>query len=108
MMRASAASGGCERDVSAAEGNGTGPASRPASYSWTSSINVPNAVFGCTNATVVPRLPGPGCFVDHPVAVRLHRLERLRAVGDAVADVVDALALGREVLRDRSSRRGSA
>ena len=30
-------------------------------HSWTSSISVPNAVFGCTNATVVPRLPGRGC-----------------------------------------------
>ena len=30
-------------------------------YSWTSSISVPNAVFGCTNATVVPREPGRGC-----------------------------------------------
>ena len=29
-------------------------------YSWTNSINVPNAPFGCTNATVVPRLPGRG------------------------------------------------
>ena len=24
-------------------------------------MSVPNAVFGCTNATVVPRLPGRGC-----------------------------------------------
>src|SRR5947209_17609844 len=30
-------------------------------YSWTSSIRVPNAVFGCRNATVVPRLPVRGC-----------------------------------------------
>ena len=30
-------------------------------YSWTSSISVPNAVFGCRNATVVPRLPVRGC-----------------------------------------------
>lgn len=29
-------------------------------YSCTSSIRVPNAVFGWTNATVVPRLPGRG------------------------------------------------
>ena len=29
-------------------------------YSWTSSIRVPYAVFGWTNATVVPRLPGRG------------------------------------------------
>ena len=27
-------------------------------YSWTSSISVPNEVFGCTKATVVPREPG--------------------------------------------------
>ncbi len=43
---------------------------------------------------------GPGGLVDHPVTVRLDRLERLRAVGDPVADVVQALALRREVLGD--------
>src|SRR5689334_8637700 len=47
-----------------------------------------------------PAAPRAGCLVDHTVAVGLHRLERLRAVGDAVADVVDALALRREVFRD--------
>src|SRR5439155_22427324 len=31
-----------------------------AHYSCTSSISVPNAAFGCTNATVVPRDPGRG------------------------------------------------
>jgi hypothetical protein len=30
-------------------------------YSCTSSMSVPNAAFGCTNATVVPREPGRGC-----------------------------------------------
>ena len=29
-------------------------------YSWTSSMRVPKLPFGCTNATVVPRLPGRG------------------------------------------------
>ena len=46
-------------------------------YSWTSSIRVPNAVFGCTNATVVPRGPGPGWLVDDLAALVLHRLQRL-------------------------------
>ena len=72
-----------------------------AQFSWTSSISVPNAVFGCTNATVVPRLPGTGRLVDDPVTLRLHPLERHRAVGDPVADVVEALALLLQVLRDR-------
>ena len=58
MIRASAASGGSLEDLGG--GGEREPASRPASYSWTSSIRVPNAVFGCTNATVVPRLPGRG------------------------------------------------
>ena len=31
-------------------------------YSWTSSIRVPKEVFGCTKATVVPRLPGRGAW----------------------------------------------
>lgn len=31
-------------------------------YSCTSSIRVPKAAFGCTNATVVPREPGRGCW----------------------------------------------
>ena len=31
-------------------------------YSWTSSMSVPKAAFGCTNATVVPRDPGRGCW----------------------------------------------
>ena len=31
-------------------------------YSWTSSMSVPKAVFGCTNATVVPREPGRGSW----------------------------------------------
>ena len=75
---------------------------RPRSiYSWTSSISVPKAVFGCTNATVVPRDPGRGCFVDHAVAVLLHRVERGGDVVDAVADVVQPFALAREVLRHR-------
>ena len=37
------------------------PGADPEAYSCTSSMRVPNAVFGCTNATVVPRLPGRGC-----------------------------------------------
>ena len=36
------------------------PAAR--AHSWTSSISVPKLPFGCTNATVVPRLPGRGCW----------------------------------------------
>src|SRR5262245_52301791 len=47
-----------------------------------------------------PAAPRTGRLVDDTMPIGLHRLERLRAVGDAVADVVDALALGREVLRD--------
>src|SRR5205823_13337881 len=35
------------------------PRARPA-HSWTSSMSVPKLVFGCTNATVVPREPGRG------------------------------------------------
>jgi hypothetical protein len=31
-------------------------------HSWTSSISVPNAPLGCTNATVVPRDPGRGAW----------------------------------------------
>ena len=31
-------------------------------YSWTSSMSVPNAVFGCTKATVVPLEPARGCW----------------------------------------------
>ena len=47
-------------------------------------------------------------LVDDAVAVGLHRFERDRAVVDAVADVMEPLALGLEVLRDRASRGGSA
>ena len=35
---------------------------RVAAYSWTSSMSVPKLPFGCTNATVVPRLPGRGAW----------------------------------------------
>src|SRR5262249_22193570 len=45
-----------------------------------------------------------GRFVDHLVAVRLDRLERDRAVGDAVTHVMDALALLLHVLRHRRIR----
>ncbi len=31
-------------------------------HSWTSSIRVPKLPFGCTKATVVPRLPGRGAL----------------------------------------------
>ncbi len=56
--------GRCEEDVfGGGERNGHGARQLRASagYSWTSSIRVPNAVFGCTKATVVPRDPGRGC-----------------------------------------------
>ena len=39
---------------------GTLAPGRARGYSSTSSMRVPNAVFGWTNATVVPRLPGRG------------------------------------------------
>ena len=64
-------------------------------------MSVPNAVFGWTNATVVPREPGPGLLVDDAVAFRLHRFERGRAVVDPVSDVMQPLTLVREVLGDR-------
>ena len=43
-------------------------------------MSVPNAVFGCTNATVVPRGAGPRLLVDDLAAVVLDRLQRLAAV----------------------------
>src|SRR5262249_31406269 len=43
---------------------------------------------------------GPGRIVDHLIATLLDVLQRLRARGDAVADVVDALTLAVEELRD--------
>ena len=64
-------------------------------------MSVPNAVLGCTNATVVPRLPGPRRLVDDPVTVGLHPLERRRAVVHPVPNVVESLTLRREILRDR-------
>ena len=96
--------GRCEEHVfGGRERNGHGALQLRASagYSWTSSISVPNAVFGCTNATVVPRDPGRGLLVDHAVAVGLHGFERRGAVVDAVADVVQALTLVGEVLGHR-------
>ena len=64
-------------------------------------MSVPNAPFGCTNATVVPRLPGRGAssITRPPWAFTL--LERRAAVVDAVPDVVEPLALVGEVLRHR-------
>ena len=96
--------GRCEEDVFGGgkrNGHGARQLRASAGYSWTSSIRVPNAVFGCTNATVVPRRPGPGLLVDHPVTVGLDGFERRGAVVDAVADVVQALTLVGEVLRHR-------
>ena len=74
-------------------------------YSWTSSISVPNEVFGWTKATVVPREPGPGRLVDDPAAGVLDRLQRHAAVVHPVADVVQALALVGQVLGHGRGRR---
>ena len=60
-------------------------------YSSTSSISVPNDVLGWMNATVVPREPGLGAHRRSPVRPVLDRLQRGRAVGHPVADVVQAL-----------------
>ena len=38
------------------------PARLRPGYSWTSSMRVPKLPFGCTKATVVPRLPGRGAW----------------------------------------------
>ena len=62
-------------------------------------MSVPKAPFGCTKATVVPRLPGPGLLVDHLEALGLQPVERLGAGVDAVPHMVEALALALEVLR---------
>ena len=63
-------------------------------------MSVPNAVFGWTNATVVPREPGRGCSSMTRWPLRLHRFERGRAVVDPVSDVMQPLTLVREVLGD--------
>ena len=70
-------------------------------YSWTSSIRVPKAVLGCTKATVVPREPGRGAssMTRPPWSFTACRADG--AVGDPVADVVQALALALEVLGHR-------
>ncbi len=62
---------------------------------------MPKASLGCTKATVVPRLPGRGSFVDDTVAGRLHAGESLAAVSDPVADVVESFAALLQVLGDR-------
>ena len=64
-------------------------------------MRVPNAVFGCTNATVVPRLPGRGSSSITRCPSALTRAERGGAVVDPVADVVQALTSRCEGLRYR-------
>ncbi len=70
-------------------------------YSWTSSMRVPKLPFGCTKATVVPRLPGRGAWSIGGGAGGDHRGEGRGAVVDAVADVVEALAALLDRLGDR-------
>ena len=55
-------------------------------------MSVPKDPFGWTNATVVPPRAGPGRGVDGLAARGHHGVERHPAVGDPVADVVQALA----------------
>ena len=55
-------------------------------------MSVPKLPFGWTKATVVPREPGPRRLVDRRAAGGDDGGQRLGAVVDAVADVVQALA----------------
>src|SRR5665213_4378010 len=48
-----------------------------------------------------PSRPRSRRLVNHPRAARLHGFERRRAVVDPIGDVVQSLAVLREVLRDR-------
>ena len=63
-------------------------------------MSVPNAVFGWTNATVVPRDPGRGCSSITRWPLRFTASSAGRTVVDPVADVVQPFALVREVLGD--------
>ena len=71
-------------------------------------MSVPKLPFGWMKATVVPRLPGRGRLVDRRGAGGDHRGQRLGAVVDPVADVVQALAPLLERLGHRASRAASA
>jgi len=63
-------------------------------------MSVPKAVFGCTNATVVPAAAGAGLLIDHAMAVGFDSRERSRAVVDAVADVMEPFTFRVEIFRD--------
>ena len=60
-------------------------------------MSVPKAPFGCTNATVVPRLPGRGSSSITANPSAFSRSSASAQDVDAVADVVEALAFAFEV-----------
>ncbi len=103
MMRASAASGGC-RSTSSAVGSGTGMRRSTPGHSATpgrarSGCRTPSS--GARTRPSCRGCPGRGASSITRWPCAFTDSSACGAVGDAVTDVVQALALAREVLRDR-------